>query len=147
MPELSKYGFRSDKAKEPFADETTFEAVKKLALDIEMQQAAKLAIPANFLTVWQIETSAKSLPMPIINLVTVRKQSNTSEVVTSGIEFYVYRSGVMGSVEPGVDKRTISVFIYNSNAFPVYVWMNAQIMIRTYGDDFPRGLAWPDPVL
>lgn len=150
MPELSKYGFRSDKAKEPFADETTFEAVKKLALDFEMYQLAKAPIAANNTYVWTIKAPANSLPMPQLELMTARKQTNPSSslsIVKSNIITYVWLSGVYGDSEYGRDMRNIVVFIFNGNDFPIYVWANAQVLVRTYGDNFPRGNAWPAPEL
>ena len=92
MPELSKYGFRADKAKEPFADETTFEAVKKLALDIVMVQTPKIAVPANGMVAYTFDVSAKTLPMPALNLMTARRQDNTSLIVREGVMAYVFAS-------------------------------------------------------
>ena len=94
MPELSKYGFRSDKAKEPFADETTIDYIKTHSLDFEILHAKKLPIAANSGAVWPIYSSAKSLPMPIVNLMTARKQSDLYSIVQQGIMFYVFASNI-----------------------------------------------------
>ena len=140
MPELSKYGFRSDKAKEPFADETTMEFIKTHSLDFEILQAKKIPIAANSGAVWPIYSSVKSLPMPIVNLMTCRRQSDLYSIVQSGIMFYVFASEI--SPHFGVKSRATTVYIYNANDFPVYVWMNAQVFNRPYGEDFPDGHAW-----
>ena len=145
MPELSKYGFRSDKAKEPFADETTIDYIKTHSLDFEILHAKKLPIAANSGAVWPIYSSAKSLPMPIVNLMTARKQSDLYSIVQQGIMFYVFASNV--GLNFGVKSRSTVVYIYNANDFPVYVWMNAQVFNRPYGEDFPDGQAWDVNIL
>lgn len=138
MSEPSKYGFRKDKAKEEFADATTLNTIKALALDVEISQA-KITVPANSMQAYNFIGSPKSLPMPVVNLMTVR---NTNLLqVQSGVDIYVFGSNIITT--NGQKKRVVQVWVQNANAFTINAWVNVQWMIRTYGEDFPDGQAWP----
>lgn len=138
MSEPSKYGFRKDKAKEEFADATTLNTIKALALDVEISQA-KITVPANGMQAYNFIGSPKSLPMPVINLMTAR---NTNSIpVQSGVGIYVFGSNI--TTVSGQKKRVVQVWVQNANAYTINAWVNVQWMIRTYGENFPDGQAWP----
>ena len=138
MSEPSKYGFRKDKAKEEFADATTLNTIKALALDVEISQA-KITVSANSIQAYNFIGSPKSLPMPVVNLMTVR---NTNLLqVQSGVDIYVFGSNIITTNRQ--KKRVVQVWVQNANAFTINAWVNVQWMIRTYGEDFPEGQAWP----
>ena len=117
MSEPSKYGFRKDKAKEEFVDATTLNTIKALALDVEISQA-KITVPANSMQAYNFIGSPKSLPMPVVNLMTVR---NTNLLqVQSGVDIYVFGSNIITT--NGQKKRVVQVWVQNANAFTINAW-------------------------
>lgn len=139
MSEPSKYGFRKDKAKEEFADATTLNTIKALALDVELTQM-KITVPANGMQPYNFIGSPKSLPMPVVGLITARKADNHSVLVPSGVGFYIWGS-VITTVN-GEKKRAVQIWVQNGNSFSIDAWVNVQWLVRTYGENFPDGHAW-----
>lgn len=133
---LTKYGFRSDKAKEALASASDVATALANVISPIIQHGS-VEINANSPATISLTAPDTTFPMPIFAIQTVRLASDVGYVLfEADIKVYVWASKVQNG------NRTVGIFLYNNTAQRVKVFYNAQFLDKPNGTAFPDGNAW-----